>query len=279
MNALELKNVSKSYKDFTLDNVSFALPGGSILGLLGENGAGKSTIIKLILGLVKKDSGEIILLGSKDKNDKLTKNDIGVVLDNIGFNSCFNAAEVEKIMSCSFSNWDKKCFFDLVEKLNIPKSKKISELSQGNKMKLSIAVALSHNAKLLILDEATNGLDPVVRDEITDLFMDFASDESHSVLISSHIVSDLEKMCDYISFLHKGNLLLFAEKDALCEDYSFVKGTQECIDSIDKASVIGRRNHKYVSEAIVKKDSIPSEAQASNVSLEELFVYMIRGRE
>ena len=194
MNAIEIKNLCKSYKDFKIDNLNLTLPGGYIMGLVGENGAGKSTTIKLILNMVHKDSGSITVLG-KDNSDnfELTKEDIGVVLDEVGFSSYFNAKDINKIMSHTYKNWNSKQFYAYLERLSLPTDKKFKDLSRGMKMKLGIAVALSHDAKLLILDEATNGLDPVVRDEVTDLFMEFTRDENHSVLISSHIVSDLKK--------------------------------------------------------------------------------------
>ena len=219
MNALEIKNLTKSYPDFTLDNLNLTLPSGCIMGLVGENGAGKSTTIKLILDMIHKDSGSITILG-RDNGDniKLTKEDIGVVLDEVGIPECLTVNQVGKVMKHTFQNWNDAEYSRLVQKLALPDKKQFKEFSRGMKMKLGIAVAMSHNSKLLILDEATSGLDPVVRDEVVEMFSEFTRDESHSVLISSHIVNDLEKLCDYIAFLHKGKLLLCEEKDLLREE-------------------------------------------------------------
>ena len=224
MNALEIKNLTKSYPGFTLDNLNLTLPSGCILGLIGENGAGKSTTIKLILDMIHKDSGSIIILG-KDNTDsiELTKEDIGVVMDEVGIPECLTVKQVGNVMKNTFSNWDDVEYARLAQKLALPDKKQFKEFSRGMKMKLGIAIALSHKAKLLILDEATSGLDPVVRDEVVEMFSDFTRDENHSILISSHIVSDLEKLCDYVAFLHKGKLLLCEEKDQLLAEYGLTE--------------------------------------------------------
>lgn len=277
MNAIEIKNLCKTYKDFKIDNLNLTLPGGCILGLVGENGAGKSTTIKCILDIVHKDSGEITILGKNGERElKSVKEDIGVVLDDIGFNNCFNAVDIGKIMSHTFKSWDNVIYSDYLEKLNIPKDKKFKDFSRGMKMKLSIIVALSHNAKLLILDEATNGLDPVVRDEITDLFLEFTRDENHSILISSHIVSDLEKICDYIAFIHKGRLLLYEEKDRLREEYGIIHCAAQQLNELSKSAVVGKRVSSYSTEALVKRSEIPSGYDISPITIEELFVFMVK---
>lgn len=278
MNAIEIKNLCKSYKDFKIDNLSLTLPGGCILGLVGENGAGKSTTIKLILDIVKRDSGSISVLGRDNQNAfEITKDEIGVVLDEVGFNDLFTVKDIDKIMSYAYKNWSSVDFKNLTERFSLPFNKKFKEFSKGMKMKLGIAVALSHKARLLILDEATSGLDPVVRDEITDIFMEFTRDESHSILVSSHIVSDLEKMCDYIAFIHNGRLMLCEEKDRLKDEYAFVSCTKQQLDSIDKSAVIGVRETHYTTEAIVKRNAIPSGFNASPITIEELFVFMVKG--
>ena len=217
-NALEIKGLSKEYKDFRLDNVSFEVPSGSIVGLIGENGSGKTTIIKLILNMIKKNGGEITVLG-KNKDISDIKNEIGVVMDEPGFPAFLNAKEINRIMKNIFSNWSEDTFFGYLKKLKVPDNKEYKDMSKGTKMKTGIAVALSHNPRLLILDEATNGLDPVVRSEVNEIFTEFTRDESHSILISSHIVSDLDRICDYIVFIHNGKLMLFEEKDRLLEKY------------------------------------------------------------
>ena len=219
MNALEIKNLNKSFSGFQLNNLNLNLPTGCIMGLIGENGAGKSTTIKLILDMLHKDSGTITILGKDNNNNiELLKEDIGVVMDEVGIPECFTAKQVGKVMKHSYRNWDKAEYARLLQKLSIPDNKPFSDLSRGMKMKLGIAIAMSHGAKLLLLDEPTSGLDPVVRDEVVEMFYDFTRDENHSILISSHIVSDLERLCDYVAFLHKGKLLLCEEKDVLLSE-------------------------------------------------------------
>lgn len=277
MNALEIKNLSKSYKGFKLDNLSLTLPMGCILGLIGENGAGKSTTIKLILDMVHRDSGTVTILGRDNREDlRLTKEDIGVVLDEVGISECLNARQVGKIMAGTFQNWDNASYMAYIKRLSIPENKRFKEYSRGMKMKLGIAIALSHNAKLLILDEATSGLDPVIRDEVIDIFSEFTRDENHAVLISSHIVSDLEKICDYIAFLHKGKLLLYAEKDRLKEQYGIIHCPSEALAAILPSAVIGKKETAYGVEAIVNRNAIPGGIPVSPVDIEQLFIFMVK---
>jgi ABC-2 type transport system ATP-binding protein len=273
MNALEIKNLSKHYNGFTLDNVSLTIPQGCILGLIGENGAGKSTTIRSILGSLKYD-GEIKVLGQPMSAE--LKNRLGVVLDEVGFPEKLNANDVNKIMKNMFTNWDEKVYADYIKKFDLPDNKPFSEFSKGMKMKLGIAVALSHNAELLILDEPTSGLDPLVRDEIIDILNDFTREENHSILISSHIVSDLEKLCDYIAFLHKGKLLLCEEKDALLEQYVFINTTEEKLAELDENAVKGKRSGNWGTEAIVDRNLIPQTFDTKPVSIEDLFVFMAK---
>lgn len=277
MNAIEIKNLYKHYGDFTLQNLNLTLPCGCIMGLVGENGAGKSTTIKLILDMVKRDCGSITLLG-KDNQDniRLTKEDIGVVLDEIGISECLTAKQVGAIMKHTFRNWDKDLYADYLQRLSVPAGKKFKEFSRGMKMKLGIAIALSHHAKLLILDEATSGLDPVVRDEVTDIFCDFTREEENAVLISSHIISDLEKICDYVAFLHKGRLLLCEEKDMLKEKYGIVRLSKEDLGSISSSAIIGVRETAYGSEAIVERDAVPKGWAVGSVDIEQLFIFMAK---
>lgn len=277
MNALEVKNVTKTFKSFKLDNVSLTLPEGCIMGLIGENGAGKSTLIKLILDMLHKESGTITILG-KDNTDsiKLTKEQVGVVTDEVGIPECLKAEQVGKIMKHTFKYWDDSLFRDYLSKLDIPRDKQFKDFSRGTKMKLGIAAALSHNSRLLLLDEATSGLDPVVRDEVTDMLSEFTRDETHSILISSHIVSDLEKICDYVAFLHKGKLLLCEEKDRLLEEYCVVRGEIGLLDGIDSKAVINKKTTPYSEEAIVLRSAAPKNASISPVSIEELFIYMVK---
>lgn len=277
MNALKITNLTKEYKDFKLDNLNLTLPSGCIIGLIGENGAGKSTTIKLILDMIKKDSGSIMIFGKNNQEYlKMNKEDIGVVLDEIGISGCLTAKEIGKIMKFSFNKWEEETYNNYLLKLNIPKDKMFKDFSRGMRMKLEIAIALSHQAKLLILDEPTSGLDPVVRDEVVNIFNEFTRDENHSILISSHIVSDLEKLCDYIAFLHKGKLLLFEEKDVLTEKYGLIHGTAYELRQINNKVIIGKRESAYGTELVVKKDSIPQGFSINPISIEELFVFMVK---
>ena len=277
MNALELKQVSKHYPGFDLENLTLSLPGGCILGLIGENGAGKSTTIRLMLGLARPDSGSITLLGRDIGDDlRLTKEDIGVVLDNVGIPSCLNARQVGKVMAGTYARWNQAQYEGYLRQLAIPEKKAFKDFSRGMQMKLGIAIALSHDAKLLILDEATSGLDPVVRDEVVEMFRQFTQDENHSVLISSHIVSDLEKLCDYIAFLHKGKLLLMEEKDRLLEEYALALCSDEELARLPEQAVKSCKRSPYGVEALVLRQFVPEGIHTRPVTIEELFIFMVK---
>lgn len=277
MNALEIKNLTKSYPGFVLDNLNLTLPKGCIMGLIGKNGAGKTTTIKLILDMIHKDSGNITILGrNNEDNLKLTKEDIGVVMDEVGIPECLTIKQVGKVMKHTFQNWDNTEYTRLVEQFSLPDNKQFKEFSRGMKMKLGIAIALSHNSKLLILDEATSGLDPVVRDEVLEIFNDFTRNENHAILISSHIVSDLEKLCDYIAFLHNGKLLLCEEKDQLLWEYGLVHCTAGQLQSLPTDVIKYKKENPYGVEAMVKRTAVPSGMSISPISIEELFVFMVK---
>ncbi len=277
MNALEIRNLTKQYQDFCLDHLNLTLPCGCIMGLIGENGAGKSTAIKLILDMVRKDSGSITIFGQDNQKDlKLSKQEIGVVLDDVGIPECLTAKQVGNIMRHTFSKWDDVLYTNYLKKLSLPSNKPFHDFSRGMKMKLGIAAALSHHPKLLILDEATSGLDPVVRDEVIEMFGEFTRDESHSVLISSHIVSDLEKICDYIAFLHKGKLLLCEEKDRLLEQYGLLQCTKEQLSELNPTAIKGKKISPYGAQALVLRDKIPGGMNVSPISIEELFIFMVK---
>ena len=277
MNAIEIKNLTKEYPGFCLGPLEMTLPSGCILGLVGENGAGKSTTIKLILDMIDRDSGTVTVLGRDNRDGMhLTKEDIGVVLDEVGIPDCLDTRKVGKVMAGIYRNWDQSAYERYLKELSVPIGKPFKDFSRGNKMKLGIAIALSHGAKLLILDEATSGLDPVVRDEVVTLFHEFTRDPEHSVLISSHIVSDLEKLCDYIAFLHKGKLLLYEEKDVLMGEYAIVHGTDQQLSGIDPTAVIGSKRNAYGGEMLVRRSAVPTDLTASPITVEELFLFMIK---
>ena len=272
MNALEIRDLTRHFGDFTLDSLNLTLPGGCILGLIGENGAGKSTTIRLILGMLRPDGGTVTILGRDNRDNlALTKQDIGVVLDEVGIPECMTPKQVGIVMADVFTRWDAKTYEGLLERFSLPENKKFREFSRGMKMKLGLAVALSHEAKLLILDEATSGLDPVVRDEVVSILSEFTRDESHSILISSHIVSDLEKLCDYVAFLHKGKLLLYEEKDMLLSEYGILHCRPE---DLPETGVLHKKLSPYGAEAIVRRDAVKPGTALSPISMEELFVFM-----
>ena len=278
MDALELRGLEKHYKDFTLGPLDLTLPGGTICGLIGENGAGKSTTIKLILSVIQQDGGTVKILGKDNRTDLVhTKEDIGVVLGSDGIPLCLNAVQVGRVMAGIYHNWDAAAYAELCKKFGLPETKKYKDYSAGMQRKLCIAVALSHHPKLLLLDEATNGLDPVVRDEVVDLLLDFAKDEEHAILISSHIVSDLEKLCGTIAFLHKGRLLLCEEKDALRQEYALWHGSAAQLAGLDAGAVYSQRVTPYGAEALVHRNAVPAGEDLTPVSIEELFVLMVKG--
>jgi ABC-2 type transport system ATP-binding protein len=277
MNAIEIRGLTKKYKDFTLDNIDLVLPRGCIMGLIGENGAGKSTTIKLIMDMIHRDAGEIKVLGHDNLNNfESVKDELGVVLDESHFPEVITAKQVNRIMKYTFKNWDEKVYLSYLEKFSLPADKVFKDYSRGMKMKLGIAVALSHHAKLLILDEATSGLDPIIRDEILDVFYDFNKDDKHSIFISSHIVSDLEKLCDYIAFIHKGRLFFCEEKDRLLEEYAILKCSKDDFKSIDPDAVKGKRVGDYGVEALVLRGRMPAGITLNKASIEDIIIYLVR---
>lgn len=243
-NILQVKNLKKDYGDFVLNNVSFDVPKGAIVGLIGENGAGKSTTINAILGLIEKDNGTITLF-DKQELEKVDKEQIGVVFDGNNFPESLSPVKLNSVLKRIYSHWNEEKFFSIIDKLSLPKNKKIKEFSRGMKMKLSIAAAFSHNSKLLILDEATSGLDPIVRDDILDMFLGFVQEEENAILVSSHITSDLEKVADYIVFIHNGEIIFNKPKDELMYKYGIIKCGAAQFEVIDKQDIIVYQKKDY----------------------------------
>ena len=276
-NSIELKQLCKHYPGFTLGPVDLALPGGAVLGLIGENGAGKTTLIKSMLGITQPDSGEVRLL---DAAPETAKADVGVVLDDCFFFEGLRIRDVSTVLGGVYQSWDENLFDAYLEKYALPGDKTIKALSRGMRMKLSLAAALAHRPKLLLLDEATAGLDPVVRDEILDEFLDFVSDEEHGVLISSHITSDLEKVADYIAYLHKGQIVLFEEKDRLLEEYGRVFCSKAEMEAVDPDFLLGQRNNRFSAEALVRDRAAFCRAYpkltVERVALDDIMVFMNR---
>ena len=277
MNALEIKNLTKRFPGFRLDGLNLTLPSGCVMGLIGENGAGKSTTIRLILDMLHPDNGSITILGKDSReNTCLTKDEVGGVLDEVGLPECLTTSQVGKVMAGTFRSWNQEEYERILRRFKLPEKKPFKTFSRGMKMKLGIAIALAHGAKLLLLDEPTGGLDPVVRDEVVEMFSDFTRDENHSILISSHIVSDLEKLCDYIAFLHRGKLLLCQEKDQLLAEYGMLHCTPEQLESIDPEAIIYRKATPYGAQAIVRRQDVAGNLALSPISIEELFVFMVK---
>lgn len=280
--ALELRHLSKNYGSFQLDDISLTLPGGAIMGLIGENGAGKSTTIKCILNLIRKDSGEIEILGRDSlAQEQAVKEEIGIVLDESMFHDGLTAADVGKILTRSFRTWDQSLFTQYLEKFELPTSKAIKTFSRGMKMKLSIGAALSHRPKLLLLDEATSGLDPVVRDDILDEFLTFIQDDDHSILVSSHITSDLDKVADYVTFLHKGRVQIQGEKDALLTRYGRLICARADLERVEPSLLSGIRMSQFGCEALVNDRrafcACYPGLTVDPVTLEDIMVLTVKG--
>ena len=243
--ALQVIDLTKTYPGFKLDHVSFTLPQGAVMGLIGENGAGKSTTIKAILDLIRKDDGTVTFWGRKLSESKQLKEDIGVVFGQGNFYETLTPTQIGSISAAAYTQWDQATYEGYLTRFQLPKDKVLKTFSKGMRTKLSIAVALSHHPKLLILDEATSGLDPVVREDILDVFWEFVQDERHSILMSSHITSDLEKIADCITFLHQGKLLFCKPKDELLDRYGILRCGAADFAKIDKADILACRREDY----------------------------------
>lgn len=282
-NILDIKNLTKEYKGFKLDNISFGLEKGYIMGFIGPNGAGKSTTIKLIMNLVKKDSGEIKVFGLDNiRKEKEIKERIGFVYDENYFYEELNLIEMKNIIAPFYKNFSEKDFNKYINDFNLPAKRKIKDLSKGMKMKYSLAIALSHGAEFIIMDEPTSGLDPVFRSEILDILHSIIQDENKAILFSTHITTDLEKIADYITFINKGKMVLSDTKDSILENYSIVKGANSLLDSDTKKEFIGIRESSYGFEGLTNhtdglKRLFKSDVLFEKASLEDIMVYTVRG--
>lgn len=291
-NAITVKNLIKKYNDFELNNISFQIPMGSIVGLIGENGAGKSTTIRAILGLMPIDGGEVEVLGHKVRTGEKEsgwREQIGVVFDECNMPYSLKIKNIQKIMGEIYQTWDNNKFSGYLNRFELPLDKKVKDLSKGMKMKLSLAVALSHDSRLLILDEATSGLDPVVRSEILDIFREFIEDGEHSVFISSHITSDIEKIADYIMLIHKGKVLLSENKDELLYNYAIVRCAKEQVEMIPKDMIVGVERNAFETSVLIKDKERFKESSAykegtkgeagfvlDRVGIEDLLLYIVK---
>jgi len=279
---IEIKNLTKEYEDFKLDNISFSLDRGYIMGFIGENGAGKTTTIKLIMNLLKRDEGEIEIFGKDNiDNEREIKERIGFVYDECFYYENISIKDNEKIISGFYKSWNTKVFENYLRKFNLNKKQKVKELSKGMKMKFAIALALSHNAEFLILDEPASGLDPVMRRDILDVFQEVIQDENVGILISSHIISDLEKISDYITYIQKGKIVFSKATSELMEEYKIIKGDKALLSKLDEEAIYGLRETPYGFEGIIKdkhiEKSIRQKIISEKPSLEEIMVAMNKG--
>ena len=279
-NAIEIKGVTKKYDGFTLDNISFDVPRGSIMGFIGQNGAGKTTTIRSILNIIPINSGEIRLLGMDHiKQEAEIKERLAVVFDELPFHDLFNAKDMGRIFKGLYEKWDDTAYQSYLDRFQLPQKKKIGQFSKGMKMKLQIACALSHNAELLIMDEATTGLDPVVRSEILDIFLEYLQNEDHSILMSSHITSDLEKIADSVTFIDRGKILVSGYKDEVLENHGVIKCSKADYKDIDRDDIISVRITDFGAEAMVSDRAAAAKKYGGLLieptTLEEIMVYYV----
>lgn len=279
-NAIEIKDLTKKYDGFTLDNISFSVPKGSIMGFIGQNGAGKSTTIKAILNVITTDGGSISLMGMDNiKHEYEVKEEIAAVFDELPFDEIFTANEISIIMSGLYANWNEEKYFEYLDRFGLPRKKKCGKFSKGMKMKLQIAAALSHGAKLLIMDEATTGLDPIVRNEILDIFREYIQDEDNSILMSSHITSDLEKIADCVTFIDRGKILISGYKDDILETHGVIKCTRKDCESIDISCVVSTRLNDFGAEVMVSDRQTANQKYPSltidSTTLEEIMLFYV----
>lgn len=279
-NNILVQNLCKQFEGFSLDNVSFKVPKGRIVGFIGENGAGKSTTINLILNELSKDSGQIQVFGI-DHTIPTVKENIGVVFDECNFHDVFTAADIEKILKRVYKTWDSNLFSQYLKKFKIPTKKTIGTFSKGMKMKLSIICAMAHRPKLLILDEATTGLDPVVRDEVLDLFLEFIQDEDCSIFFSSHITSDIQKIADYVILIHQGKIIFEEQKDNLVYNYGVEKCGKEKFAQFSSDDYIIHRTTNMSVECLVHdKEAFKQKYKniiVDNATLEDIMLFYVKG--
>ncbi|WP_058485024.1 ABC transporter ATP-binding protein [Defluviitalea phaphyphila] len=280
---LEVKNLKKNFKDFSIKNINFTLEKGYIMGFIGPNGAGKSTTIKLIMNLLKKDDGEIKIFGLDNiKYEKEIKNRIGFVFDENYFYEELTIMEMKRVIAPFYKNWDDSLFNKYIKEFSLPFKKKIKELSKGMKMKFSIAVALSHNADLLIMDEPTSGLDPIIRNELLDILTSFIQNENKSVFFSTHITTDLDKIADYITFINNGSIVFSCTKDDILDNHGLVKGPKEILNSDVRKYFIGIKENQFGFEGLIEnrqeiKRILKDRVIIDKPSLDDIMFYYVRG--
>lgn len=279
MDKLTIKNLCKHYQNFDIDNVSLSIPSGSVVGLIGENGAGKSTIIKSILGITKIDGGEISFNGTDIRNlSKEEKQKIAFVLDDSGLPQNLDLKTMNKMFSSIYSTWNVNLFNEYVQKFNLPNDKEYSKFSKGMKMKVALAVAFSHESELLILDEPTSGLDPVVRDEILELLYDYCKDDK-AIIISSHITSDLEKICDYVIYVHNGKVVMSEQKDELLQKYAIYQLDQKQLLELQPQAVSRVLKKEFGMEVLALKERMPKDFDYRPIVLDDIMLFYSKGEK
>ena len=277
--ALKLEKVNKRYDDFELSDITFSVPKGSIVGMVGKNGAGKTTTLKAILNLISIDSGKIEVLG-KEYTGTQIREDIGVVFADSDFNEEYNSVKVNSLMRKIYKKWDEKYYYELCDRFEISKEKKVKEYSRGMKMKLKLCVALAHHPSLLLLDEATSGLDPIVRENVLDILFEYTENAQHSVILSSHITSDLERISDYILFVENGKVRFFEEKDALLESYAIIRCKEEDIKRIPQEIIRGTQRGNYGCDILINnQNNVPKDLITDRVSIEDIILFLSKESE
>jgi ABC-2 type transport system ATP-binding protein len=280
-NALEINNLSKTFKDFSIDSISFNLPAGAIMGFVGQNGAGKTTTIRLILNMLKMDNGEIKVFGLDNvKNELEIKQNLGIIFDDLFFIEMWQIKDIEDALKAFYYSWDSKLYRQYLDRFHLPLNKRIKDLSRGMKVKLMLAVAMSHNAKLLILDEPTSGLDPVARNEILDIFKEYIADGERSILFSTHITSDLEKVADYITLIDNGRVFYSGNTSDLINSYLIVRGSPDILSVELKENIIGLTINKSVFVGMIISSMLQNfskEIVSGIPSIDEILIYISKG--
>lgn len=279
-NVIEIKGVTKDYGDFRLDNISFAVPKGSVCGFIGQNGAGKTTTIQIILDAINKDSGEVYVFGkSMDKNSAALREDIGVVFDEMGFHEFLTAKQINTIMKNIYKRWNEEKYFEYLKRFSLPVRKACGSFSRGMRMKLQIAAALSHEAKLLIMDEPTSGLDPVVRNEVLQIFREYVIEEDHTILLSSHITGDLEKLADEVVFIDGGKIVLQGNKDEILEKHGILRCRKKELGNISESLLVSAEVSSFGAEVLVNDRKAAGKLYPTLViepaGLEEIMIYYV----
>ena len=281
-NAIQIKNLSKEYKDFSLKNITLNIPEGTVMGLVGANGAGKSTLLQSLLGVITSDYDEVKILGKDMRGEeRKIKEEIAVIFDASHYSLQYTPKFIGKFLSKIYQNWDMEKYNEYLARFQLPADKKLKKFSKGMKMKLEFAIAFSHDPKVLILDEATSGLDPIFRDEILELIREFTVEENHTVLLSSHITSDLDKIADYIAFIHEGELQFVKTYDEIQDNYGILHCGQDFFDTLRDEDIVSFKKEAYEYKVLVKNKSeirnVFPELEMEKASIEDIMLFYVKG--